>query len=291
LTEAAASGTDTLAITGIAGSGINGGASLANFEQIRVSGGGTTTFLGAQLTGLTITINEAATATNGIVVTATGGGTTNLSGLLFTAFAAVPADGVAADAFDGGADTFVITGADGSAETITGPSVASSISGGTGADVIVGGAGVDTLVGGGGVDVITGNAGNDVFQQGAAASGLLTAGAGATTTTALDIFNVAAGDIIQLLGSVDTLATYDTLTTIAETGNLSNTVTAGNVQVTRGIYVGGTTNTFTVATVAAGANAVMINYDDNAAGTAAAQSIVLVGVTALTAMTDGVITV
>lgn len=42
---------------------------------------------------------------------------------------------------------------------------------------------------------------------------------------------------------------------------------------------------------AGGANAVLINYDDNVAGTAAAQSIVLVGVTALTSVTDALLTV
>ncbi len=160
-----------------------------------------------------------------------------------------------------------------------------------GADTISGGIGDDLLIGGTGADVITGGTGTDTFLQlSVTDSGLLTAGAASTSTTTLDVFNVVAGDLIKLGGSVDTVGSYDTLTAIAETGNLSNTVTAANVQVTRGIY-SSTTNTFTVATVAAGANAVIINYDDAAAGTAAAQSIVLVGVTALTSMTDGVITV
>jgi len=165
-----------------------------------------------------------------------------------------------------------------------------SVTGGGGRDTITGGAGADTITGGAGVDLLTGGAGADRFVQSAAASGLLTAGAGASTTVALDIIYVAAGDIISLGASVDTIGSYDTLTAIAEAGNFSNTTTAANVQVVRGIY-SASANTFTIATVAAGANAVMINYDDNAAGTAAAQSVVLVGVTALTSMTDGIITV
>ena len=165
-----------------------------------------------------------------------------------------------------------------------------SVTGGGGRDTIIGGAGADTITGGAGVDQLTGGAGADRFVQSAAASGLLTAGAGASTTTALDVIYVGAGDTISLGASVDTIASYDTLTAIAEAGNFSNTVTAANVQVVRGIY-SAANNTFTIATVAAGANAVMINYDDNAAGTAAAQSVVLVGVTALTSMTDGIITV
>jgi len=165
-----------------------------------------------------------------------------------------------------------------------------SVTGGGGRDTITGGAGADTITGGAGVDLLTGGAGADRFVQSAAASGLLTAGAGASTTVALDIIYVAAGDTISLGASVDTIGGYDTLTAIAEAGNFSNTTTAANVQVTRGIY-SASANTFTIATVAAGANAVMINYDDNVAGTAAAQSVVLVGVTALTSMTDGIITV
>lgn len=165
-----------------------------------------------------------------------------------------------------------------------------SVTGGGGRDTIIGGAGADTITGGAGVDQLTGGAGADRFVQSAAASGLLTAGAGSSTTTALDVIYVGAGDTISLGASVDTIASYDTLTAIAEAGNFSNTVTAANVQVVRGIY-SAANNTFTIATVAAGANAVMINYDDNAAGTAAAQSVVLVGVTALTSMTDGIITV
>jgi hypothetical protein len=57
----------------------------------------------------------------------------------------------------------------------------------------------------------------------------------------------------------------------------------------KGIYDAGA-NTFTVDNTAS-ANAVMLNYDDAAAGTVAAQSIVLVGVTDVTSVTDAVLTV
>ena len=158
-------------------------------------------------------------------------------------------------------------------------------------DTITGGASEDTLTGGTGADNITGGAANDSFVQASTTdSGLLTAGGGATATTALDVFTVNAGDTVSIVGSVDVAGTYDTLTAIVEAGNLSNTVVAGNVQQTRGIY-NGNNNTFTVATNGAGANAVMINFDDAAAGTDAAQSIVLSGVTALTSVTNGIITV
>ena len=173
--------------------------------------------------------------------------------------------------------------------TVTGGGGADTIVAAAGAQTITAGAGVDVLTGGAGADRIDGGEGNDNFiQTGVTDSGLLTAGATSTSTATLDVYNVQAGDTLLL--AVDTVGTLDTLTTIAETGNLSNTVIAANVQQTRGIY-NATLQTFTVASVAGGANAVLINYDDNVAGTAAAQSIVLVGVTALTSLADALITV
>ena len=166
-----------------------------------------------------------------------------------------------------------------------------NVTGTSAADYIVGSAADNTITGGAGADYAVGGSGVDTFVQAAAAdTGLKTAGSGSTSTATLDVYSVALGDIVNITAAVDTAADYDTLTAIAESGNLSNTVTAANVQVVRGIY-DAAADTFTVATVAAGANAVLISYDDNAAGTAAANSIVLVGVTSLTSMTNGIITV
>jgi Ca2+-binding RTX toxin-like protein len=86
-TEAASEGTlDTLLITALDVSGINvngsaggalNGASGLGFEQIAL-GAGATTFIGAQLSGLTINFTEQGTVTSNIIVTATANGTTNL---------------------------------------------------------------------------------------------------------------------------------------------------------------------------------------------------------------------
>ena len=107
----------------------------------------------------------------------------------------------------------------------------------------------------------------------------------------MDILTVAAGDIVDLAGALTDAANYDTLTAIVEDTNISNTVTAANVQLQRGVYVAGTTNTFTSADASGGANAVMISADKEHGGTAAEFSMILSGVTGLTSMTNGVITV
>ena len=122
------------------------GASGLGIEQIVIGTGATATFIGAQLTGNTINVTEEATGTSSLVVTATAAGTTNLSSLTFTAGTYQNSTGatVAGNALTSGTDMVVITGA-GSAEIISGTSIADIIDAGTGTFV-------DDLTGNGGAD-------------------------------------------------------------------------------------------------------------------------------------------
>ena len=153
--EAANGGTnDTLFVNGVDASAalVNGaadftGATGLGIEQIVISTAGTATFIGAQLTGNIINITEAGGGASTLTVTATATGTTNLSSLTFSAGSYVDSTGtiVAGNAMTSATDTIIINGANGSAETIVGTSIADLIFGGTGTfvDNITGGAGAD----------------------------------------------------------------------------------------------------------------------------------------------------
>lgn len=169
------------------------------------------------------------------------------------------------------ANSAVLTlqGADGVADDITGSAGADTIDGGTGADELSGGAGVDTFL-----------------YNSATDTGVATAAA-STSTSTLDILSVAAGDLISLAGALTTAANYDALETLQTAGAIDNVVTGTTVNRVQGVY-DSSANTFTPG--ATGANAVLIEYasDD---GNTADQGIILTGVTDVTSITNGVLTV
>jgi hypothetical protein len=164
-----------------------------------------------------------------------------------------------------------------------------------GAYTVTGSAGVDQITSSLGADRINGGAGNDVITVTAAGTGVATAGSTSTTAATMDKLTVAAGDVINVTGIVATDAWYDGFATLQTSGNIALTVTAStqttdaNALRVKGIY-DATADTFTVSNDAA-ANAVMLLFAATDAGTSATDGIILVGVTNVTGMTDGVITV
>ena len=181
--------------------------------------------------------------------------------------------------------------------TITGSaSIGSNLTGGIGADSITGGALVDTIVGGVGADTLVGGAGADSFSVIAADTGVFTAGLTTTSASTMDKYYVAAGDLITVTGIVATDDWYDGFATL-----VTSNVTALAVAVTASTATGdanslrvqgfynATTDVFTVGSN--NANAVMLSFSATDAGTSVTDSIILVGVTNVTSMTDGVITV
>jgi Ca2+-binding RTX toxin-like protein len=210
---------------------------------------------GASLTG-------SATAANSLTG---GGGSDTITG------------GAAVDSLTGGAGNDVIVGGGGG----------DALLGGSGNDTITGGALVDTITGGTGADVMTGGTGNDSFLYASTAdTGLASTGLSFTTTALLDVLTVNAGDTITL--AVDTATDYDDLMSLQSTGAISGSVTANYVQRVVGDY-DANLGTFTVGTV--NADSVMLQWAVTSAGTTATQSVILVGVTDVTALLNGVITV
>jgi hypothetical protein len=166
-----------------------------------------------------------------------------------------------------------------------------------GADTIVGSqlndtistfGGADDITGLGGADKLNGGDGNDTFRYTATAqTGVATFGSGSTSTSTLDILTVNAGDFINLTGSLGTDGNYDAFGVLQVAGNLSNVTTANTVERVLGVY-DSTAGTFTVGTT--GANAVMLNWS-NGDDTSSDESIILVGVTDVSSVTNGVVTV
>lgn len=303
--EAASEGTlDTLLVTALdvsaisvngAGGGALNGASGLGFEQIAL-GAGATTFIGAQLNGLTINITDQGAVTSGIIVTATVSGTTNLSAITFNASTFTDSTGavVAGIARTSGTDTVVINGGDGTIETIVGTSHADSITAGSGADVITGGAGADTLIGGAGADVYTFSAtgalnGADVFGAnivgGAGGDVLAFAAFGLTagslnSATATEFNGTADVDFVNkviFLASTDAgVAEVDTAAEVAAliqgAGNALAMTSGG-----KGIIIAGDNSAAT-----AGATIYFVNDTlDGVNGTISATDVVIVGTATL----------
>jgi hypothetical protein len=160
-----------------------------------------------------------------------------------------------------------------------------------GADTITGGVGVDTIIGGTGADVMNGGLGNDSYLQVSATDTGFVAAAASISTATLDKITANAGDTITLF--LQTAGGYDTLGTLATATSITNTVVAntginGTVARSQGVF-DATAQTFTIG--ATGANAVLISYSTTNAGTTADQQIVITGVTNVTSILDGVITV
>ncbi|MBL8402809.1 SwmB domain-containing protein [Accumulibacter sp.] len=148
-----------------------------------------------------------------------------------------------------------------------------------GADFITGGVGADKMDGGTGIDFFNYVSPND--------TGSATFVSGSTSTAPMDILMVNSLDTINLAGALTTTANYDVLGTLQVAGNLSSATTATSIQRVIGVY-DATAGTFTVGVT--GANAVMLNWANDDSNTAN-ESIVLVGVTDVTSVTDGVVTV
>jgi hypothetical protein len=213
--EAASGGTDTISTTG-AGANVditaldfNGttGASLAQIEQIVIDTGRQFEVVGAQVTGLTLNINEVATGTATLDIDiAASGGNVDISNFTFGA--------AGGTAFDDGADVIDIDGEAGN-NVITGSSIQ---------DTIAGAAGTDTIaLASGGNDIVEYNA---VTEGGAVgAGGTFAAGdsiTGMTITGAngvVDDFDFNAIASIALNGGN---VTYEAAAATAATG--TNTV-------------------------------------------------------------------
>jgi Ca2+-binding RTX toxin-like protein len=251
-------------------------------EQVVINAGSTVTFLGSQLTGQSIAINESGADTTNLVVTATAGTSVDLSSLTFTAVSV----GVTGNAFDDAADTITINlGA--TATTVTGSSLSDSIVGGAGADSITAGAGTDTIDGGAGADVISGGAGIDTVIIDASDSAAVTTwtdtDAGSTlSTTGMDLITLVAedNDVIDLGLMVTDALEFTALNEVVT--QVTTNATAGNendVTTYTGTYASGV---FT-STAAADATALLIVYDADGddVGTDY-NAIVIIGVTDVT---------
>jgi hypothetical protein len=175
--------------------------------------------------------------------------------------------------------------------TMTGSStVASTLTGGIGADSITGGSGVDSITGGVGADTLVGGDGADVFRIIAVDTGIFTAGLTSTTASTMDKLYVVAGDTVSFTTLVDTAATLDTLSTLV-TSNvtaLATAITAANGMRIQGYY-NATTDVFTAGST--NANSVLFAIAATVAGTTATDSVILVGVTDVTSLTDAILTI
>jgi len=269
-------GVDTLVLTGGSAniSGMNSGGTLASMgiDALFVNGTSVVTVGSGQLGSQAVNAIATTTGTPAFTLAA-GGGVMSVASLVNTQIAAgsyLSASGVATTSAGVAPTGYILVGST-SSDTITGSSL------------------VDTITGGTGVDLIDGGAGNDSFLfTGTTNTGVATAGAASTTTTAMDVYRVNAGDTFNLALTADVVAT--TISALQTTGNVTLTITAANLLPVLGIY-SATANTFTVASVAGGANAEMWLFAATAAGTTATEGIILVGVTGLPTIAGGVVTV
>lgn len=154
ITEGVGGGTDRLRVDGTTDFSVMAAANFDEIEELAITGAFTATFLGAQLTGETMSLIGDTGSTQALVVTATAGATTDLSNIS------------AGANWTAGTDTVTINGADGSNEVIVGTQTADVINGGSGDDNIFGGSGDDSLVGGAGNDTIFGGVGADIVEGG-----------------------------------------------------------------------------------------------------------------------------
>jgi Ca2+-binding RTX toxin-like protein len=168
----------------------------------------------------------------------------------------------------------------------------------SGTYTVTGSSGIDQITGSVGVDVIDGGAGtaDDEYTIAAAAdTGVFTAGGTSTSAATIDKITVVAGDTLTLTGIVQTDANYDGFTTLQVSGNLATAVIASSANTNakslraKGIY-DAAADTFTVDNTAS-ANAVMLSVAATDAGTNATDSVILIGVTDVTSMANGVVTV
>ena len=173
--------------------------------------------------------------------------------------------------------------------TITAAAGGSNIKGTADTDVIYGGVGVDVIDGGTDSAV-------DTIYIAASGTGVATAGSTSTSAATMDKITVELNDVVDVTGIVATDSKYDGFATLVTSGNIGLTVTAAGAGASsstslrvKGIY-DAVTDTFTVDNTSS-ANAVMLLFAATDAGTTATDGIILIGVTDVQSMANGVITV
>lgn len=133
-----------------------------SIENLRIDGTTTATFVGRQLTGQAISVNDNGTGNAGLAVNIQGATAVNLSTLTFTAKGA-------GTAFSDGNDSITLTSSADINTTVTGTTIADNFIGNNGNDTLVGGAGNDTFSGAAGIDSLNGGANDDTFTYTTAA--------------------------------------------------------------------------------------------------------------------------
>jgi hypothetical protein len=223
-------------------------ASLAQIEQIVIDTGNELEFTGAQVTGLTLNINELAAGTATLDIDLTATGALDISNFTFTAGGG--------DAFDDAVDVIDIDGGSG-ANVIVGSSFKDTIASGGGGDTVTGGDGSDSITLGAGTDIVryladtaAGVTGTIAAAQGDAVTAFttgtdkvaftgdfLTGAMTGTTANAVEAVGNAAGEdldvagldtVLLFAGGAGNTATTGDLTTIADltaaAGTLANAV-------------------------------------------------------------------
>jgi S-layer protein len=249
--KGAVSAGDTLTVTA-AGTGTTDSLTIANARTAGNIGSATSAIATTGFETVTLNTGSYATAAaqnvNTLSVGATGTLTITGSNGLTTAGAitAKTIDASASGAVIMGAATTATTVTTGAkADTILTGNTATTVNGGDGVDTITGGTGADTLngdggndiiVGGGGADTLNGGAGNDTITGGAANDTITGGDGNDTITTAAGDDNVDGGagdDTITVAGNLafedtiaggegtDTLVISATVTSVAQTANVT----------------------------------------------------------------------
>jgi len=175
---------------------------------LNITGSNGLTTAGA-ITAKTINAADAGAITMGAATTATTVSTGSKADTIVTGNSATTVNaGAGDDSITGGTGADTLNG-DAGDDTITGSGGNDTLAGGDGDDTITGGAGNDTITGGEGDDTITTAAGNDNVDGGAGDDTITVAG------------NLAYEDTIAGGEGTDTLVISATVTSIAQTANVS----------------------------------------------------------------------
>jgi hypothetical protein len=270
IVEAASGGTDTISSAAAGGNvdmtaldfGGADAASLAQIEQIVIDTGNELEFTGAQVTGLTLNINELAAGTATLDIDLTTTGALDISNFTFTAGGG--------DAFDDAVDVIDIDGGSG-ANVIVGSSFKDTIASGGGGDTVTGGDGSDSITLGAGTDIVryladtaAGVTGTIAAAQGDAVTAFttgtdkvaftgdfLTGAMTGTTANAVEAVGNAAGEDLDVAG-LDTVLLF--------AGGAGNTATTGDLTTIADL----TAAAGTLANAAVGDERIMIfNTDDS----------------------------
>jgi Ca2+-binding RTX toxin-like protein len=220
---------DLSALTVNGSADLEGAGSDQGIEQILIQAGSTATFIGGQLTGNSIIINESADGTTHLDINVASGATNSFANLTFSTFSG-------GNKFENGGDTVTIDG-DAGQENITGTDIADTINGGDNNDTLAGGDGDDTINGDGdddtidggeGEDILTGGAGNDTLTGGDDDDTFVFA-VGDDEDTILD-FDAGAGinDVIDVSAFGTDFDTLAEIQAVAEDDGTDTTIDFGN---------------------------------------------------------------